>query len=159
LALRSDALSPQQRRGQAEIALPKADAYRTLFGQNSTAAGDSLIRSFGPLAEVTAAGDTWSIRLSLHPAEATLLRFFRDTTKKRGIDREAAFEYLRHQGYVRLEAEEVVALLLARELVTADERGRLCAVADQASRIDSLRSRLAELRTQLTRIGCEEQPE
>ena len=73
--------------GKKEVMMTKADAFRLLFNQTSTAAGDSFIRSLGPLANVTAASDSWSIRFSLHPGEAASLSTSGGATETAGSDR------------------------------------------------------------------------
>jgi hypothetical protein len=104
---------------------------------------------------VSQEGSSWSIRLTLHPAETLLLGYLRSVARKQAVPREAASEFLRHRGYLPAEAAEAIDLLLARELLTADRHEGLRCVADTASTAESLRGRLVELRAQLRRLGEE----
>jgi hypothetical protein len=146
-------LTIAQRRGQEDVTMTKADAFRLLFNQTSTAAGDSYIRSLGPLAKVTATSDAWSIRFSLHPGEAALLEYLRGCPRTRPVPLTAACEFLRHKGYVEDEAVELVLLLEARELLTLDQSKGIRLVSGNAGLEDQARKRIVAAREKLERLG------
>jgi hypothetical protein len=151
-ALGSKHLSVAQRRGQEDVTMAKADAYRLLFGQSSTAAGDSFLRSLGQLVKVTASGDAWSLRFPLHPSESSLLDYLRSCGRSRAVPLSACAEFLRHKGCIEDEAEQIVLLLEAREMLVV-ERGRgVRLVAGRAGLEEEARRRVLTARDQLIRL-------
>jgi hypothetical protein len=150
-ALGSDHVNPAQRCGQEDVTMSKTDAYRLLFNQSSTAAGDSFIRSLGPLVKVTAKGDSWSLRFCLHPGEAALIEFLRNCDRSRAVTASASAESLRHKGYGEEEAARIVSIIEARGMVTVDQKrgvrlvGRKGTADMAAKRVLSARDRLALL--------------
>jgi len=151
-ALTSERLSPAQRRGQEDVTMPKADAYRLLFNQSSTAAGDSFVRSLGHLVKVTAKGDAWSLRFPLHPGESSLLEYLRGCARSRPVPLSATRECLRHKGYVEEEATQIVSLLEARGLLTIDRSHGVRLVAGRAGMEEKSRKRVFAVRDQLARL-------
>ncbi len=134
--------------------MTKADAFRLLFNQTSTAAGDSFIRSLGPLAKATAKSNEWSIRFPLHPGEAALLEYLRGCLRTQPVPLTAACEFLRHRGYVEDEAVELVFLLEARELLTLDHGKGIRLVSGNAGLEDQARKRILGAREKLERLGA-----
>jgi hypothetical protein len=151
-ALGSERLSVAQRRGQEDVTMPKADAYRLLFNQSSTAAGDSFVRSLGHLVKVTAKDDAWSLRFPLHPGESSLLEFLRGCARSRPVPLPATRECLRHKGYVEEEAAQIVSLLEARGLLTVDRGRGVRLVAGRAGIEEESRKRVFAARDQLARL-------
>lgn len=151
-ALGSEHLSQAQRRGQEDVTMPKADAYRLLFNQSSTAAGDSFIRSLGQLVRVTAKGDAWSLRFPLHPGESSLLEFLRSCGRSRPVPLPATAECLRHKGYVEEEAAQMVSLLVARGLLILDRARKVRLVSGGAGMEEESRKRVFTARDQLARL-------
>lgn len=152
--LASGHLTLAQRRGQEKVTMTKADAFRLLFNQTSTAAGDSFIRSLGPLVKVAATSEAWSIRFSLHPGEAALLEYLRGCQRARPVPLAAACEFLRHKGYVEDEAVEIVIMLGARELLTLDRSKAIRLVSGNAGLEDQARKRIVAAREKLERLGA-----
>jgi len=150
-ALASEHLSLAQRRGQEDVTMPKADAYRLLFNLSSTAAGDSFVRSLGHLVKVTAKGDAWSLRFSLHPGESSLLEYLRGCVRSRPVPLSATAEYLRHKGYFGEEAAQIVSLLQARGLLTVD-RGGMRLVDGRGGLEEEFRRRVFAARDQLDQL-------
>jgi hypothetical protein len=153
--IRNDKLSLAQRQGRENITAPKAELLDILFKQKSTAAGDSYLRLLGPLVEATGTPDVFSIRLSLHPAEVALLTYLKGTKSKRRIPFIAAEEFLRHQGYIELEAKEVVKLLVDRELITAGESQYIEVVQNSDVTRAALINRITEVHRELGLLGAE----
>jgi hypothetical protein len=151
-ALASERLSLAQRRGQEDVTMPKADAYRLFFNQLSTAAGDSFVRSLGHLVKAAAKGDAWSFRFPLHPGESSLLEYLRGCARSRPVPLSAAREYLRHKGYVEEEATQIVSLLEARGLLTMDRGRSVRLVAGHAGMEEEARKRVFAARDQLARL-------
>jgi hypothetical protein len=151
-ALGSEHLSLAQRRGQEDVTMPKADAYRLLFNQSSTAAGDSFVRSLGHLLKVTAKGDAWSVRFPLHPGESSLLEYLRGCARSRPVPLPATRESLRHKGYVEEEAAQIVSLLEARGLLTVDKGRGVRLVAGRVGMEEESRKRIFAARDQLARL-------
>jgi hypothetical protein len=151
-ALKSEHLTPAQRHGQEDVTMAKADAYRVLFNQSSTAAGDSFVRSLGPLVKVTSAADAWSIRFPLHPGESALLEYLRGCPRTQPVPLSAAAEFLRHKGYVTDEASEIAALLEARGYVTTDRDNGLRLAAGRAGLEDHSKKRVLAAKDQLGRL-------
>jgi len=151
-ALGSECLSAAHRRGQEDVTMPKADAYRLLFNQSSTAAGDSFVRSLGHLVKVTAKDDAWSLRFPLHPGESSLLEFLRGCARSRPVPLSATRECLRHKGYVEEEAGQIVSLLEARGFVTVDRSQGVRLVAGRAGMEEESRKRVFAARDQFARL-------
>lgn len=140
-------LSPAERQGRKEIIMPKAKIYETLFGQTSTAAGDSFIKKLGPFVQTKNNSESFSLRLAMHPAEDALIGYLKRLPRQQFIPLDAAVEFLRHLGYTKTETEEIVEILVARECLTRDssrnirfilnadiERDRLLERIDEANR-------------------------
>ncbi len=153
--IRNDQLSLAQKQGRETITAAKAELLDILFKQKSTAAGDSYLRLLGPLVAATGTPDAFSIRLSLHPAEVALLTYLKGTKSKRRVPFIAAVEFLRHQGYIALEAAEVVKLLVERELITADENQNIEVVQNSDLMREALINRITEVHRELELLGDE----
>ncbi|HMP03964.1 MAG TPA: ATP-binding protein [Gemmatales bacterium] len=156
-AIASEHLSASQRQGQEEVVMEKADAYRLLFKQTSTAAGDSFIRSLGPLAKVTSKGDGWSIRFPLHPGESAVLEYLRSCSRTQAVPVSATAECLRHKGYLEEEASQIVSLLDARGLVVLDRSRGVRLLLGRKGLEEESRRRVLAARDKLARIDetCE----
>jgi hypothetical protein len=142
-ALKSRTLTDPQRQGQAAIEGAKAQLMRSLFGQKSTAAGDSLLRVLGPLVEWSGSADAFSVRLPLHPGESIALEYLRKTGRKRAVPRTAIQEALRHRGYLLVESEAILGLLTDRGLVAELSGGVRPIVADRSERDAALQEIVA----------------
>jgi hypothetical protein len=151
-ALGSEHLSLAQRRGQEDVTMPKANTYRLLFKQSSTAAGDSFMRSLGQLVKVTAKGDAWSLRFPLHPGESSLLGFLRSCGRSKPVPLAATAECLRHKGYVEEEGAQIVSLLEARGLLIVDRARGVRLVSGGAGMEEESRKRVFTARDQLARL-------
>ena len=117
--------NPAERQGQEEIIMSKAKLYETLFGQMSTAAGDSFIKKLGPFVETKNNPQSFSLRLTMHPAENALIGYFKGLSNHQSIPFDAAVEFLRHQGYLETETEEIVKILVDRECLSRDSNGNI----------------------------------
>jgi hypothetical protein len=142
-ALADPRLSAAQRRGDEAVEGTKGDLYAQLFKQTSTAAGDSFVRSLGPLVQLEEKGRRAVIRLTSHLAEITLLDSIRSGSRERGDGTEcipvlgseergsgqrgprfgseeghvpvmSAMDTLIRHGWTEEEAKEAVALSCAR---------------------------------------------
>ncbi len=143
-ALKSQTLTDPQRQGQAAIEAAKAPLMRLLFGQKSTAAGDSLLRVLGPLVEWSGSAEAFSVRLPLHPGESIALEYLRATARKRAVPRTAVHETLRHRGYLLVESEAILGLLADRGLVAELSSGGVRPiVADRSERDAALQEIVA----------------
>jgi hypothetical protein len=161
-ALRSETLSDLQRQGQTVVEGTKAALLRGLFGQKSTAAGDSLLRVLGPLVEPSGSAEAFALRFTLHPGERVALEYLRRVGRKRAVPLNAVQEVLRHAGYLQVEAEALVRILIDRGLVTEVSGGLRPVVADRSEgeqalrEIESLTARVREL---VGEAGLPEMPE
>jgi hypothetical protein len=153
--LRTSRLNSATRQGREPLNAPKAAMMQELFGQSSTAAGDSLLRVLGPLAETSGTPHEFSIRLSLHPAEVLLLNYLKSLKGTKGVPAEAGKQFLRHKGYIEAEAEEVIRLLVDRELLVMDNSGNLRVVQSADATRDSLLEKIAAAVRQLKKLDCE----
>jgi hypothetical protein len=126
----------------------KATLLRDLFGQKSTAAGDSLLRVLGPLVEWSGNAEVFSLRFTLHPGEKAALDYLRMTGRRRAVPVSAVQEALRHKGYLSAETEVIVGLLTDRGLVAQVAGGLRPVSADRSEReailceIDTVTGRL-----------------
>lgn len=152
-------LNQAQRQARETIIGSKADLLDSLFEQKSTAAGDSFLRSFGALIEVDGTPENFSILMSLHPAELSLLNYLKRIKAKHRIGFEAATEFLGHQGYLKSETEEIVHLLSVRELITVDEKNTLAVVQNAEAARQELITRIAEIRLELKAFGANNLPD
>ena len=131
-ALKSKVMSDPQRQGQLAVEGAKASLMRSLFGQKSTAAGDSLLRVLGPLVEASGNAEAFSIRFPLHPGESIALEYLRNTGRKRVVPVSAVKEALRHRGYLAAEAIAILGLLSDRGLVAMVSGGVRPIVAEES---------------------------
>lgn len=153
--LRSPSLNSAVRHGRQSLKMPKAEMMLELFGQASTAAGDSFLRVLGPLAETSGTPQEFSMRLAIHPAEALLLNYLKSLKGAKGVPAEAGKQFLRHNGYIDDESEEIIRLLSDRELLVADRGGNLKAVQNAGVTRDALLEKIAVAERQLRRLDCE----
>ncbi len=149
----SSGLNPAERQGKKEIIMPKAEMYETLFGQTSTAAGDSFIKKLGQLVETKGNSQLFSLRLTMHPAENALIDYFKGLSNQQFIPFNAAVEFLRHQGYTETETEEIVKILVARECIVRNSKGDIQFIPDPEiekvhllEKIDQVSDKLYRLR-------------
>ena len=142
-------LNLAERQGQEEIIMPKAKMYETLFGQMSTAAGDSFIKKLGPFVETKNNSESFSLRLTMHPAENALIDYFKGLSNYKSIPFDAAVEFLRHQGYVKTETEEIVKILIARECLTRDSDGDIRFIPSTEIERSRLQDKIAEINEKL----------
>jgi hypothetical protein len=158
-ALRASSNSDLQRQGEVAVEGQKAELLRTLFGQKSAAAGDSLLRLLGPLVDISGTADAFSLRFCLHPGETLALEYLRRVGRKRAVPVSAIQETLRHAGYLAVETDAIVGLLTDRGLVAAVDGGLRPLVADRAQREQALQE-IETLAARLTALlGAEEVPE
>ena len=150
--IRSDELNAAQRQGREKIVMPKAEMYQALFSQLSTAAGDSFIKKLGPLVESKGHSKSFSLRLTMHPAENTLLGHVKRISRHQSVPFDAAVEFLRHHGYLRTETEEIVKILGARECLTRDSNGDIRFIADADMERARLRGKIEELNRNLCHL-------
>ncbi len=150
--LRSNRLTSAERQGQKKIDMPKAEMYKELFGQTSTAAGDSFIKKLGPLVEAKGSPKSFSLRLTMHPAEVTLIDYLKRSSGYQSIPFDAVVELLRHQGYVQTETEEIVRLLVARECLTRDSNEAIRFIPNTEIERDHLLKKIAERNRELCRL-------
>jgi hypothetical protein len=137
-ALASDRLSTAQRQGNESIEGAKIDLYTHLFKQTSTAAGDSFVRSLGPLVTLEEKGRHAAIRLTSHPAENALIKAVQ-SARHGECTLMSAMDALLQLGWTEEEAKEIIALALTRgTLVQAGQSLR--AVAQHISPLDQPKS-------------------
>lgn len=144
--------NPAERQGQEEIIMPKAKLYETLFGQMSTAAGDSFIKKLGPFVEMKNSPESFSLRLTMHPAENALIDYFKRLSNHQSIPVDAAVELLRHQGYIETETEEIIKILIDRECLATNSDGSLRFIPSAEIERDRLLNKIAEVNDQLHRL-------
>ena len=142
-------LSAAQRQGRAEIVGSKAEIYETLFGQTSTAAGDSFIKKLGPFVETKNNAESFSLRLTMHPAENALIDYFKRLSSHQSIPFDAAAEFLRHQGCLEIETKEIVKILIARECLTRDSDGNIRFIPSPEIERSRLQDKIAEINEKL----------
>ena len=150
--VKSDWLNTTQRQGLEEIAMPKAKLYETLFGQTSTAAGDSFIKKLGTFVEAKNNPQLFSIRLAMHPAENALIGFLKKFSTHQFIPLDAAVEFLRHHGYLQTETEEIVKILVARECLIKDSNGGIRYIPNPEIERGRLLQEIAEMNDELRRL-------
>ena len=148
----SDCLNPAQRQGREEIVMSKANLYKTLFNQQSTAAGDSFIKKLGTFVEVKRNPKSLSLRLAIHPAEHALMDYCKKFSTSQFIPLDAAVEFLRHHGYIRTETEEIVKILVARECFIRDSNGDIRLIPNPDIERGRLLEKIAEMNDKLVRI-------
>ena len=153
--LTSPSLNLAERQGRQNLKMPKAEMMREMFGQTSTAASDSLLRVLGALADTSGTPQQFSMRLSMHPAEVLLLNYLKSLKSKKGVPAEAGKQFLRHQGYIEAEAEEIILLLLDRELLVVDKGGNLKVVQNTNATRNALFEKIAIAERQLKKLDCE----
>ena len=150
--VRSDRLNTAQRQGLEDITMSKREMYETLFGQMSTAAGDSFIKKLGPFVAVKKSPKSFSIRLAMHPAENALMGYLKKFSTHGFIPSDAAVEFLRHQGYIQTETEEIVKILIARECLTRDSNGGIRYIPNPEIERCRLLEEIAEINEELRRL-------
>ncbi|RKU11622.1 hypothetical protein C6502_07970 [Candidatus Poribacteria bacterium] len=149
----SDWLNPAQRQGLEDIITPKVEMYETLFGQKSTAAGDSFIKKLGTFVEIKKDSESFALRLAMHPAENTLIDYLKKFAANQFIPLNATVEFLRHHGYIHTETEEIVKILVARECLTKDPNGNIRFIPSPEIERGRLLQQIAEMDDQLCRLG------
>ena len=150
--IRSDRLNAAQRQGREKIVMPKAEMYQALFNQSSTAAGDSFIKKLGPLVEPKGDSKSFSLRLTMHPAENALIGYAKGIYQHQSVPFDAAVEFLQPHGYLRTETEEIVEILVARECLTKDSNGDLRFIADAERERARLQEKIAEMHRSLCHL-------
>ncbi len=145
-------LSPAERQGRKEIVMSKAEVYETLFGQMSTAAGDSFIKKLGPFVQTKNNSESFSLRLAMHPAEDILIECFKKLSNHQSIPHDAAVELLCHQGYIEAETEEIVKILIDRECLATNSDGSLRFIPSAEIERGRLLNKIAEMNDQLQRL-------
>ena len=155
----SDRLNLAQRQGREKIVMPKADMYEALFGQMSTAAGDSFIKKLGPLVEAKGNPKPFSLCLAMHPAEDALIGYLKGFSQHQPIPISAAVEFLRHQGYIQTETEEIVKILVARECLTTNSEEDIRIIQTPELERDRLLEEIAEMNRELRRLEVEDNPD
>ena len=144
--------NPVERQGQEKVIMPKAKLYETLFGQMSTAAGDSFIKKLGPFVETKNNPESFSLRLTMHPAENALTDYFKGLSNYQSIPFDAAVEFLRHQGYLEIETEEIVKILIARECLTRDSDGNIRFIPSPEIERNRLLDKITEMNDKLDHL-------
>jgi hypothetical protein len=153
--LRSEHLNSAARQGRQNLKMPKAEMMLQVLGQSSTAAGDSLLRVLGPLAETSGTPQEFSMRLALHPAEVLLLNYLKSLKGAKGVPVDAANQFLRHKGYIEAESEEVINLLADRELIVADKGSNIRVVQNANATRNALIEKIGAAEGHLRRLDCE----
>lgn len=148
----SDRLTSAQRQGLEDITMPKTEMYETLFGQKSTAAGDSFIKKLGAFVKAKKNSKSFSLRLTMHPAEITLINYLKKLPADQFVPLDAAVEFLRHHGYMQTETKEIVKILVARECLTKDSNGDIRFIPTPEIERGRLLEQIAELNDQLCRL-------
>lgn len=143
------------RQGREAITMPKSDMMSSLFEENSTAAADSTLRVLGPLVETFGTPQEFSLRFKLHPAEVLLINYLKTLKKVTGVPAGAAKQYLRHRGYIEAETEQIVRLLIDRELIVEDKKGGLQVVQNASVRRAFLVERIALTMRELEKLDAE----
>lgn len=151
--LASESLNIMQQQGREEIKGQKGELLEKFFDQKSSAAGDSFLRLLGSLINFGGSPENFSIRLSLHPAETALLNYLKRTKPNNYIPFNSATEFLRHQGYLETEVEEIVALLADRELIRIDENNDLSVIQNTEIIRQDLFNRITETKILLRDLG------
>ena len=146
-------LNLAERQGQKEIVMPKADMYKTLFGLTSTAAGDSFIKKLGQLVESKKNSELFSLRLTMHPAENALLDHFKRFRKHQSIPFDTAVEFLRHQGYIESETEEIVKILISRECIARNPDDSIRLISNPEIERNRLLDKIAEVKDNLLHLA------
>ena len=141
-----------ERQGRKEIVMSKAEVYETLFGQMSTAAGDSFIKKLGPFVKIKNNPESFSLRLTRHPAEDVLIDCFKKFSKHQSIPLDAAVELLRHQGYLETETEEIVEILVAREYLTRTSNGDIRFIPNPEIEREQLLEKINQMSDKLRRF-------
>ena len=144
-------LTLAQRTGQEEIIMPKAKMYETLFGQMSTAAGDSFIKKLDLFVETKGTSKSFSLRLTMHPAEHILINYFKGLSNYQSIPLDTAVEFLRHQGYIEAETREIVKILIARECLSRNSDGSIRFIPNAEIERNRLLDKIAEMNNGLNR--------
>ena len=145
-------LSLAERQGRAEIVGSKAEIYETLFGQMSTAVGDSFIKKLGPFVQTKNNSESFSLCLTMHPAENILIDCFKKLSNRQSIPFDAAVELLLHQGYIETETEEIVKILIDRECLATNSDGSLRFIPSAEIERGRLLDKIAEMNDQLQRL-------
>ena len=154
-SLRSSRVNLEARHGRQNLKMPKAEMMQEIFGQTSTAAGDSLLRVLGPLAESSGTPQEFSMRLTMHPAETLLLNYVKSLKSTKGVPTEAGKQFLRHNGYIDDEAEEIIRLVSDRELIVVDKGGNLKVVRNANATRNALLEKIAVAERHLKRLDYE----
>ena len=145
-------LNPAQRQGRAEIVGSKAEIYETLFGQMSTAAGDSFIKKLGLFVETKNNSESFSLCLTMHPAEDALISYFKGLSNHQFTPFDAAVEFLHHQGYGKVETEEIVKILIARECLSKNSDDSIRFIPNAEVECSRLLAKIAEMSDKLHRL-------
>ena len=148
-----DCLNTAQRQGREDITMSKAEMYETLFSQKSTAAGDSFIKKLGTFIEVKKHSKSFSLRLTMHPAESALIDYVKRFSGHQSIPFDAAIEFLQHYGYMRTETEEIVKILVARECLTRDSNGDIRFIPNPEIERGFLLEQIVEINHELRCLG------
>ena len=138
-----------QRQGHEEIVMSKAEMYEKLFGQKSTAAGDSFIKKLGLFVDIKKKSESFSLRLTMHPAEIALIGYLKGLSSHQSIPFEATVEFLRHQGYIETETEEIVKILIARECLSRNSDGSIRFIPSAEIERNRLLDNIAEMNNKL----------
>ena len=133
--------------------------YESLFGQMSTAAGDSFIKKLGPFVEAKRKPKSFSLRLTMHPAEVALIDYLKGLSGYQSVPVNAAVEFLRHRGYVQAETEEIVKILVARECLTSDSNGDIRFIPNTEIERDLLQKKIVEINRELCRLEVTDDPD
>lgn len=115
-------LTPNQRRGKDPLTGTKAELLESLFSQTSSTVGDTYLRLLGSLIEKSGSPHQFELRFSQHPAEKALLEYAKRVGRNGRIPSTAAIEFLRHEGYLEAESNEVIQILVARELISINDK-------------------------------------
>ena len=88
----------------------------------------------------------------MHPAEDELINYLKRFSKHRPVPVGAAVEFLRHQGYIQTETEEIVEILVAREYLTRDSDENIRVIQSPEVERDLLLKKIAEMNHELCRL-------
>src|SRR5262249_21943658 len=87
--------------------------------------------------------------------EVLLLNYLKSLKGTKSVPAEAGKQFLRHNGYIEAEAEEVIRLLADRELLVTDNSGNLKVVKSADAARDALLEKIAAAGHQLKRLARE----
>ena len=139
-------VAPVAKIGQ-DLVIGSKIAIAELFGQKRHAGFDSYARQYGALLQIeTWKGNNAAIRFVPHPMELSIA----DMVRRQGVcTAQIIYLTLRQKGFAAAEAEQIIALAIARGLIRRDDDRITAPVAptaiELATRLQALRQRAQAL--------------